>query len=84
MLEQYQNNDVLQEVVNGILNGEFWKGQTEEQLKDSLGSPPAVDRQVLKTKQKEIWKYQETRKDQFAIKITIENSAVVSWDQKSN
>lgn len=73
-----------QEVVNGILNGEFWKGQTEEQLKDSLGSPSAVDRQVLKTKQKEIWKYQEIRKGQFSLRITVENNKVIGWEQKSN
>ena len=71
------------EIVTGILNSEFWKGQTEEQLQDSLGSPQAIDRQVLKTKRKEIWKCNEVRKGQFAIKITLENGNVSSWEKKS-
>ncbi|MCQ8103460.1 hypothetical protein NP590_05010 [Methylomonas sp. SURF-2] len=71
------------EVVDGILNSMFWKGMTEEQLIDSLGSPDAIDTQVLKTKRKEIWKYNEVRKGQFATKITVENHKVIGWDKKS-
>ena len=61
----------------------FWTGQTEEMLAESLGPPVAVDKQVLKTKRKEIWKYGETKKNQFSLRITLENGRVVSWDQKS-
>ncbi|TYC59699.1 DUF2845 domain-containing protein [Zoogloea oleivorans] len=70
-------------VVEGILNKEFWKGMTKEQLNDSLGEPSAVDVQALKTKHKEIWKYQEVKKGQYALRITLDNHEVVSWDQKS-
>jgi len=71
------------EVVTGILNAQFWKGQTQEQLRDSLGRPHAVDSQQLKTKTKEVWKYGQQRKGQFSLRITLENGAVVGWDQKA-
>src|SRR5436305_6574096 len=36
------------EVANRILSREFWQGMTEEQLRDSLGPPEAVDTVVTK------------------------------------
>lgn len=77
--EKYKSD----EIVNGILNSEYWKGQTSEQLIDSLGEPLAVDKQVLKTKTKETWKYHEQRKGQFALRILVENNRVVGWDSKN-
>lgn len=71
------------EIVDRILNSEFWTGQTEEQLQDSLGQAHAIDKQVLKTKRKETWKYHEVRKGQFQLKILLENGKVVAWDQKT-
>lgn len=69
-------------VVEGIINREFWKGMTEEQLNDSLGKPDAVDVQALKTKHKEVWKFREVHKGQYALRITLENHKIVSWDKK--
>jgi hypothetical protein len=79
-IKEKYHNDI--EIVNAILNGQFWKGQSMEQLKDSLGSPAAIDKQVLKTKTKETWKYNETRKGQYALKIMLEKDLVVGWDMK--
>jgi hypothetical protein len=70
-------------IVNAILGSTFWKGQTQDQLRDSLGHPAIIDSQVLKTKTKEIWKYGEQRKGQFSLKITLENGKVVGWDKKA-
>ncbi|MES2017854.1 MAG: DUF2845 domain-containing protein [Pseudomonadota bacterium] len=78
-LHEKYNDD---EIVVAILGSRFWKGQTEEQLEDSLGTPGGVDTQVLKTKTKEIWKYHEQRKGQFSLRITLENGKVVGWDKK--
>jgi len=72
-----------EEIARDIMEQKFWTGQTEEMLVEALGTPEAVDKQVLKTKRKEIWKYDERRKNQFALKITIENGRVVAWDKKS-
>jgi hypothetical protein len=71
-----------QEIVDRILNQEFWKGQTVEQLEDALGPADAVDRQVLKTKTKETWKYDEVKKGQFSTRIDIENGKVIGWSAK--
>jgi hypothetical protein len=76
--DKYKSDDI----VDAILNSEYWKGQTTEQLIDSLGNPHAVDKQVLKTKTKGTWKYNEQRKGQFALKVLIENGKVVGWDVK--
>ncbi len=77
--KKYDNDS---EIVNAIVNGQFWKGQTSEQLLDSIGSPSAIDRQVLKTKTKETWKYNEIRKDQYALRIMLEKDQVVGWDKR--
>ncbi|MDO8926938.1 MAG: hypothetical protein Q7U94_08515 [Sideroxyarcus sp.] len=71
------------EIVNKIMSKSFWQGQTPEQLTDSLGDPVDIDTKVLKTKTKEVWKYNETGKGRFALRITVEDGIVVGWDQKS-
>jgi hypothetical protein len=72
-----------EQLVLDIMEGKFWKGQTEEQLQDSLGKPDVVDTVVLKTKRKEVWKYQEIQRGQFSLRVTLENGKVIGWDQKS-
>jgi hypothetical protein len=72
-----------EEVAEKIMNRMFWEGQTEEQLRESIGQPVAVDSQVMKTKTKEIWKYHEARKGQFLLRITLEKGKVVGWENKS-
>lgn len=69
-------------LVDKLMQGMFWQGQTDEQLMDSLGKPLDIDQKVLKTKSKETWKYNETGKNRYALKIIIENGEVVGWDQK--
>lgn len=71
------------EIVARILNSEYWMGQTSDQLADSLGYPHAKDKQVLKTKTKETWKYHEQRKGQFSLRILVENGKVIGWDAKN-
>lgn len=79
-LKRKYNNDI--NIVNGIIKGNVWQGQSSEQLLDSLGKPVSIDRQVLKTKTKEVWKYYEIRKNQFALKVILEKNSVVGWDNK--
>jgi hypothetical protein len=71
------------EIVENIINRMFWQGQTPEQLVDSIGNPVDVDRKVMKTKSREVWKYNETGKGRFALRITLEDDVVVGWDKKS-
>ena len=46
-------------IVDMIMRHMFWQGQSQEQLLDSLGRPADIDQKVLKTKVKEIWKYNQ-------------------------
>lgn len=66
-----------------IMKRMFWQGQTPAQLTDSLGCPVDIDRKIMKTKTREVWKYNETGKGRYALRITIEDGAVVGWDKKS-
>ncbi len=70
-------------VVQGILNHRYWEGQTAVQLMDSLGSPATVDNNLLKTRKREVWKYQPNGVNRFRLRITLDDDVVVSWDQKN-
>ena len=79
LLEKYGDEKIVEDIMNSL----FWQGQTEDQLYDSLGQPYDIDKKVLKSKIKETWKYQQVRKGQFALRITVENGVVIGWDKKS-
>lgn len=76
---KYKDEGLIQKIYNGYM----WQGQTLEQLIDSLGRPVAVDKKVLKTKKKEIWKYGHQGGNRFRLRITLENDVVVGWDKKA-
>lgn len=77
--EKYQDEDLVQRIFSEY----FWEGQSAEQLRDSLGPPIAVDNKLLKTKTREIWKYNHQGANRFALRITVENGYVSGWDKKS-
>ncbi len=66
-----------------IISGRVWQGETDEQLRDSLGRPVDIDEKVLKTKRREIWKYRHQGANRYGLRITLENGAVVGWEEKS-
>ncbi|MCF7964887.1 MAG: hypothetical protein K9L79_05030 [Methylobacter tundripaludum] len=70
-------------LVDKILGGYFWVGQSSEQLIDSLGKPADVDRKVLKTKIKEVWKYNPRGLNRYGLRITLDDGFVVGWDNKT-
>ena len=69
-------------LVDRLMKQMFWQGQSKEQLLDSLGKPLDIDQKVLKTKVKEVWKYNKTGKGRYALRIIIENGEVIGWDKK--
>jgi hypothetical protein len=71
------------ETVDRIMSQQVWEGQTSEQLFDSLGPAVEIDEKILKTKSKEIWKYNQTGKGRFALRVTLENNEVVGWEKKN-
>jgi hypothetical protein len=71
-----------EEVVRKIFEGYFWQGQSEEQLRDSLGQPIDIDQKMLKTKTRNVWKYHHRGGNRFGLRITVENGYVAGWDEK--
>lgn len=71
------------ELVDALMSKSFWQGQTAGQLTDSLGEPHDIDQKVLKTKKKEIWKYDHQGGNRYGLRITLDNDEVVGWDQKT-
>ena len=69
-------------IVDHILNHRYWQGQTAEQLLDSLGSPHGIDRKLLKTIKREVWKYNPRGVNRYGLRITLDNDAVSNWDHK--
>jgi len=51
-------------------------------LVDSIGSQAEVDTRVLKTMQREIWKYGHISAKRFQRRINVESGMVAGWDQK--
>ena len=70
------------EVADRIMKGMYWRDQTAEQLRESLGKPEDTDQTVLKTKVKEVWKYKPTGKNRYGLKITLDDGVVVGWEER--
>lgn len=79
LMAKYQDEDL----VRALMSRSFWQGQTAEQLVDSLGRPHSVDQKALKTKKKEVWKYNHQGGNRYGLRITLDNDQVVGWDQKT-
>lgn len=70
------------QTVAHIYGHRYWQGQTAEQLVDSLGSPHGVDKKLLKTVKREVWKYNPRGVNRYGLRITLDNDIVSSWDHK--
>ena len=79
LLEKYKDKTV----VDSILAKRIWVGQLREQLIDSLGQPHDIDQKVLKTKKRELWKYDHKGGNRYMYRITLENDVVVGWEEKA-
>ncbi len=79
LIDKYNDIDLVEKLMEGY----FWQDQTSEQLLDSLGKPEDIDEKILKTKKKEIWKYNHQGGNRYDLRITLDNDIVVGWDKKS-
>lgn len=70
------------EIATRIVAGEVWLGQNEEQLRESLGDPLDIDEKVMKTKTRQVWKYDQAGANRFNTRVTLENGLVTGWDKK--
>ncbi len=69
-------------LVQRLLDREFWVGQTAQQLRDSLGQPADTDESVTKTRTREVWKYGQTGKNRFNLRVTLDDGVVTGWEDK--
>ena len=81
--EELMNKYQDEELVDSLIKQTFWQGQTADQLIDSLGNPHDIDQKILKTKKKEVWKYNHQGGNRYGLRITLDNDLVVGWDQKT-
>ena len=69
-------------IVDNIYNRRYWQGQTVEQLVDSLGNPHGIDHKLLKTINRQVWKYNPRGVNRYGLRITVDDGIVRSWDHK--
>jgi len=69
-------------IVEKLMQKTIWQGESSEQLIDSLGRPLDIDTKVMKTKTKEVWKYDQRGVNRYGLRITLENGVIVGWDKK--
>ena len=69
--------------VRAILKHRYYEGQTAAQLIDALGKPKDIDEKSTKSKTRRIYKYNQTGKNRFSLRITLENDVVVGWEKKA-
>lgn len=70
------------EVVTAIMNKLCWIGQTEQQLTDAIGKPAHTERKTSATKLVEVWKYEQTGKNRFNLRVTLHDGQVAVIDRK--
>jgi len=79
LLQKYGDEVIVQR----IMQHSFWQGQTAPQLLDSIGNPLGVDKKVMASRNREVWKYNSRGRNRYALRITLDNGVVISWDQKN-
>jgi hypothetical protein len=65
-----------------ILRREIWQGATAEMVVESRGKPEDVDERLTAKKTRLVYKYGQTGKNRYRLRITIENGVVTGWEEK--
>lgn len=70
------------EIVEKIMKRLIWEGMSTEQLYDSWGGP--VDRAERISRNRAVYtlKYNQTGKNRYGSRVTVENGIVTGWDIK--
>ena len=77
--QKYVNSRIVDRISNGVI----WQGETAEQLIDSKGNPEEVDKKLLKSIKKEVWKYGRRGRNRYGLIVDLENDIVVNWDENT-
>jgi hypothetical protein len=78
LLDRYGNLQIVED----IMAKKVWQGMTKEQLLESWGQPADQGQKVMKTKTTTTYKYNQTGRNRFRSRVTLENDVVVGWQQK--
>jgi hypothetical protein len=79
LLDKYRDEEAVDRIMRRIL----WQGETAQMLTDSLGNPLNVDRKAMATRKREVWKYNQTGRGRYALRVTLDNDVVIQIDQKT-
>lgn len=71
------------EIVELILNKKVWVGATSDHVLDAWGNPTAVDRKILRTKVKEVWKYNQQGRNRFSNRVILHDGIVIGHVSKN-
>lgn len=70
------------EVAQRIEDQILWQGATPDMVVDMFGPPVEVNEQQLKTKTKTMYKYFQTGKNRFALRVIFDDDSVVKWEDR--
>jgi hypothetical protein len=70
------------DLVERIVMGFYWRGQTAGQLIDSLGNPADIDARIVKGRRREVWKYHQADGNRYRLLIALENELVIDWEER--
>ncbi len=86
LLNKYGDEEVVEKIIKGLV----WQGQTEEQLIDSVGRPTFVVHDYNESSVNVIWRYEHSRPKTGRYRswgvpspnfdVFIDNGKVVSWE----
>ncbi len=78
LITKYENDaDLVERIVMGF----YWRGQTAGQLIDSLGNPADIDARIVKGRRREVWKYHPDG-NRYRLLIALEGESVVDWEER--
>jgi hypothetical protein len=75
---KYSGSPYASDIAAGLVR----QGMTYGMVLDAWGQPASVDRKVLKTKTKEVLKYNPGPRRTFGNKVFLEDGIVVGWESR--
>lgn len=79
----YLRSKYPEQIVERMVAERVWRNQTAVELADSLGPPHSIERKLLATKMREIWKYYPSGVNRYRLRVTLDNEIVAGWDSKT-
>lgn len=70
------------ELAGRLGRGEVWMGMSVDQLRDAVGEPEAVERQVLGDRIQMTWKYRALDLVRYRLCVVIDGERVVGLDDR--